>query len=40
MTILVHSLALIATLLALGYLGLLARGTYRRQERIAQLYKA
>ncbi len=39
MTILVHSLALIATLLALGYLGLLARGTYRRQERIAQLYK-
>ena len=39
MAILVHSLALVATLLALAYLGMLAHATYRRQLRTSQLYK-
>ncbi|HZE61494.1 MAG TPA: 2Fe-2S iron-sulfur cluster-binding protein [Burkholderiales bacterium] len=39
MAILVHSLALVATLLALAYLGMLAHATYRRQLRNAQLFE-
>jgi uncharacterized protein len=38
MAILVHSLALVATLLALAYLGLLLRDAYRRQHRLVELH--
>jgi uncharacterized protein len=39
MAFVVHSLALVATLLALAYLGMLAHGSYRRQVRNAQLFE-
>jgi hypothetical protein len=39
MSLLVHSLALVATVLALAYLGLLLHGAYRRQARLAQLHE-
>ncbi|MGQ0655123.1 MAG: 2Fe-2S iron-sulfur cluster-binding protein [Betaproteobacteria bacterium] len=38
MALIVHSLALAATLLALVYLGLLLRGAYRRQLRLVELH--
>lgn len=39
MTLIVHSFALAATVLALAYLGLLMHGAYRRQARLAQLHE-
>jgi uncharacterized protein len=39
MSLLAHSVALAATLLALAYLGLLVHGAYRRQARLAQLHE-
>lgn len=39
MTTLVHSLALAATLLALGYLGMLLYGAYRTQAKLAALHE-
>jgi uncharacterized protein len=39
MAIVLHSFALVATLLALAYLGMLAHATYRRQVRNAQLFE-
>lgn len=39
MAMLVHSLALVATLLVLAYLGMLAHATYRQRVRSAQLYQ-
>jgi ferredoxin-NADP reductase len=38
MTIVIHSVALMATILTLAYLGFLAHGAYRRQARMAQLH--
>ena len=39
MALVVHSLALVATLLALAYIGMLAHATYRRQVRNTQLFE-
>lgn len=39
MSIIVHSLALAATVLALAWLGLALHGAYRRQARLAQLHE-
>lgn len=39
MSVIVHSVALAATILALAYLGLLMHGAYRRQTRLAQLHE-
>lgn len=39
MAIVVHSIALLATLLAAGYVAMLAHATWRRQLRTAELYK-
>jgi uncharacterized protein len=38
MTLLVHSLALVATVLALAYLGFILHGAWRRQARLAELH--
>ncbi len=39
MSLIVHSLVLAATVLALAYLGLLLHGAYRREARLAQLHE-
>ncbi len=39
MSLIVHSIVLAATVLALAYLGLLFRGAYHRQGRLAQLHE-
>lgn len=39
MAMVIHSLTLLATILALAYLGFLVQGAYRRQARMAQLHQ-
>ena len=39
MSILVHSFALLATILMIVYLGFLIQGAYRRQARMAQMHR-
>lgn len=39
MSLIAHSLALVATILAAAYVGMLMHGAYRRQARLAQLHE-
>lgn len=39
MSLIAHSLALVATILVLAYIGLLMHGAYRRQARLGQLHE-